>query len=277
MKFFNKFLLFLTTLTFLTGSLVLGQEGTPDTATIVTVESISINPDFISALKKWNFLVEPYLMFPYIDGDVGIGKSLILPVDANPGDIFNNLQMAFMLYLEAQTDRWAITSDIVYMKLNQEVTPGTLIHSGSVTAKQFVWEFAGLYRILPYLEAGIGGRLNYLQITVDVEINKIRSGTEPAFGRKHKTWFDPILIIRSEPNIRNKWLFRFRGDVGGFNVGSKLTWQLQAYAGYRFSKLFQLSLGYRILSFDYSSGDPPKEFIFNVTEAGPVIRFGFNF
>lgn len=99
--------------------------------------------------KKWNFLTEVYLMFPYMDGAVGVGNEITAPVDANPGDIFNKLKFAAMLYVEVHTDKWALTSDIVYMNLSQEVTPGTLLHSGTVTAKQFVWEAAGLCRLTP--------------------------------------------------------------------------------------------------------------------------------
>jgi len=227
--------------------------------------------------KKWNFLTDVYLMFPYMDGETGIGESLVLPVDANPGDIFSKLQMGAMLYLEAKTDNWAISSDLVYMNLNQEVTPGMLLYSGTVTAKQFIWEAAGFYRIFSFLEVGAGGRLNYVQTGIDARINVIPAGTEEVTGRHHKTWVDPIIIARLTADIKDKWLFQFRGDLGGFGVGSDFTWQLQAYAGYRFTKVFQLTAGYRIISIDYSSGEEPKEFIFNVDEFGPVIRLGFNF
>ena len=120
-------------------------------------------------VKKWNFLTDIYLMFPYMDGETGIGENLILPVDATPGDIFSKLQMGAMLYLEAKTERWAITSDLVYMNLNQEVTPGIILNSGDVTAKQIIWETAGLYRILPFLEVGAGGRLNYVSNRLSME------------------------------------------------------------------------------------------------------------
>ena len=163
------------------------------------------------------------------------------------------------------------------MNLNQDLTPGILINSGSVTAKQFIWEAAGLYRLTSFLEVGVGGRLNYVQTSVDGLINAIPSGTVEFSGRHHKTWFDPVIITRLSTDIKNKWLFQFRGDLGGFGIGSKFTWQLQAYVGYRFGKLFQLAIGYRLLSTDYKSGEEPKEFIFNVAEFGPVIRFGFNF
>jgi hypothetical protein len=227
--------------------------------------------------KKWNFLTDVYLMFPNIDGETGIGESLILPVDASPGDVFSHLKMGAMLYLEAKTDKWAVTSDLVYMKLNQEVTPGTLLHSGDVTAKQLIWEAAGLYRITSFLEAGVGGRLNYLDMGIDVRKNAFPAGTEEVTGQKSKTWYDPVLIARFTTDIKDKWLFQFRGDIGGFGLGSDLTWQLHAAAGYRFSKLFQMSLGYRILSTDYKTGEEPKEFLFDVNEFGPEIRFGFNF
>ena len=243
---------------------------------------LGIGVNFVSAQedtvnKKWHFLAEPYLMFPYMDGETGIGNNLILPVDANPGDVFSKLQIGAMLYLEAQTDKWAITSDLVYMNLNQELRPGILIHEGEVTAKQLIWEAAGLYRLVPCLEVGIGGRLNYVQTSVDGRINVIPAGTEAISGRHHKTWFDPIIIGRWKTDIKDKWLFQARGDLGGFGVGSDLTWQLQGYLGYRFTKLFQLSAGYRILSTDYYTGEAPKDFVFDVDEFGPVLRFGFNF
>ncbi len=228
-------------------------------------------------VKKWNYLADVYIMFPYMNGETGIGNNLILPVDANPGDIFSKLKMAAMLYLEAKTDKWAITSDLVYMNLKQDVTPGILLNSGSVTAKQLIWETAGLYRVLPFLEVGAGGRLNSVQTSADVWINAIPAGVVETTGRHTATWFDPILIARLTADIHDKWLFKFRGDLGGFGVGSDFTWQVQAYAGYRFTKVFQLTAGYRILSIDYKNGEQPKEFIFNIDEFGPAIRFGFNF
>jgi len=228
-------------------------------------------------VKKWNYLADVYLMFPYMNGETGIGNNLILPVDANPGDIFSKLKMGGFLYLEAKTDKWAITSDLVFMNLNQEVTPGILLYSGAVTAKQLVWETAGLYRIFPFWEVGVGGRLNSVQTSFEGRINVLPAGTEEISGRHTKTWYDPILITRLSTDIEDKWLFQFRGDLGGFGVGSDFTWQLQAYAGYRFTKVFQLMAGYRVLSTDYKTGEEPKEFIFDIDEFGPVIRFGFNF
>ena len=86
-----------------------------------------------------------------------------------------------------------------------------------------------------------------------------------------------LLIARLSADIKDKWLFQLRGDVGGFGIGSDFTWQAQAYFGYRFSKLFQLTAGYRILSIDYEKSTGSEPFVFDIDEFGPVIRFGFNF
>ena len=207
----------------------------------------------------------------------GKGDLLTVPVDANPGDIFSKLKMAAMVYVEAKTGKWAITSDLVYMNLNQEVTSGAILHSGQVTAKEFIWEPAGFYRIVPFWEVGVGGRFTNLSTDIDVRRNVLPAGTEEVTASGSKIWFDPVIITRFSADIKDKWLFRFRGDIGGFGIGSDLTWQLQAYAGYRFGKVFQLTAGYRILSIDYDKGVDKDRFIYNVDTFGPVIRFGFNF
>jgi len=227
--------------------------------------------------KKWNFQTDVYLLFPSIDGETGIGNTVTVPIDANPGDIFSNLKIGGMLYLEAKTGKWAITSDLVFMNLNEKITPGKIITSGDVTGKQLIWELAGLYRVAPLLEIGAGTRLNNVQAGIDATRDVILSGTNDISLDITKTWMDPILIARLTANIREKWLFNLRGDLGGFGIGSDFTWQLEAYAGYRFSRLFQLKAGYRYISIDYDKGEDQKRFIFNVDEFGPEIKLGFSF
>jgi hypothetical protein len=212
-----------------------------------------------------------------MSGQTGLGNLPTIPVDADPGDIFDKLHMGAMLYLEAKNDKWAITSDFVYMNLQQDITPGKIIRSGTATIKQTIWELAGLYRVNSFLDMGVGGRLNYLVTDIDAERNVLPAGSEELTGHHSKTFYDPILITRLSADIENKWLFQFRGDLGGFGIGSDFTWQVQAYVGYRFTTLFQLAVGYRIISIDYDRGENEEHFVFDMNEFGPVIRLGFNF
>lgn len=227
--------------------------------------------------KKWHFLVEPYVMFPNMNGTAGVGNLPDVSVDANPGDIFSKLQMGAMLNLEASNSKWAIATDFIYMNLNQDVTSGKLINSGDLTAKQFAWELAGLRRVAPWLEVGIGGILNSIQAGANINVNNIGGGTTNRTKELTQTWYDPMLIVRIKHNPIKKFMYEFRGEIGGFGIGSDFAWQIQAYAGYRFSKLFHITAGYRVISLDYQTGEGENRFLYDIDTFGPVIRFGFNF
>lgn len=225
--------------------------------------------------KKWKFLIEPYMMFPSMSGEMGLRNLPSVAVDADAGDIFSKLQVGAMLYVEAQSSKWAITSDLLYMNLNQEVTPTTVINSGDATAKQLGYELAGLYRIAPFLESGLAMRLNSLSSELDIIRNTL-DGPESLEASLSKTWIDPVIVTRFTADIDDKWLFVFRGDFGGFGIGSTFTWQVQGYVGYRFGKLFQTNLGYRIISIDYDKGTGEDRFRYDMNTFGPNVRFGFN-
>ncbi len=237
-----------------------------------TTSAQTIQPE-----KKWKLLTEAYLLLPNIDGQTGVGNSLTVPVDASTGDIFSNLKMGVMIYAEAHNSKWAITSDYVFMNLEQEITPDRLIQSGTAGIKQSIWELAGLYRLNSFLEVGAGGRLNNLITDFDGTRNVLPIGSEEITGHHSVAFYDPVLIARLSTVVKDDWLVQFRSDLGGLGVGSDLTWQLQAYAGYRFSRLFQLTAGYRFISIDYNKGSGVDQFTFDMNEFGPVIRLGFNF
>ncbi len=58
--------------------------------------------DKIEPVKnEWTFLVEPYLLFPMMKGNVGIGILPDATLEASASDIFSNLKMGFMLNAEA--------------------------------------------------------------------------------------------------------------------------------------------------------------------------------
>jgi hypothetical protein len=227
--------------------------------------------------KKWQFQAEPYILFPSMAGTTGIRNLPDVQVDANPGDIFSQLTMGFMMYAEARSGNWAITTDLLYSDLAKDVKPGNIVVSGKVSAKQIVWELSGLYRIAPFLEAGIGGRLNNIETGVDIVRNNIGTGTSDLSGRIANTWVDPVIIAGLSTDLHKKWLFRFRGDIGGFTLGSNLTWQLQGFVACSFSKLFQLKAGYKIYSLNYDKGSGADRFRYDVNLYGPAIGAVFNF
>jgi hypothetical protein len=230
-----------------------------------------------TAKNEWSYLVEPYLLFPNMGGTVGLADLPEAAIDADTNEIFGHLKMGAMLYTEASNDFWAIGSDLIYMELAQGVKPGLVVGSGEVTAKQFAWEVSGLRKVNPWLEFGVGGILNSVNSGVDINLIFL-GGTSPNKTKEMtKTWFDPMLIARIKSKDVEKIIYQFRGEIGGFGIGSDLAWQMQAVVGYQFSKLFSITGGYRIISLDYETGSGQDYFHYNIDTSGPTVRFGFQF
>jgi len=233
--------------------------------------------DTAAAKNKWHYLLQPYAMFPGMKGTVGVGNLPDAEVNADAGDIFSNLQIGAMLYFEAHNDHWAITSDLLYMDLKQDIEGKRQIIKGEADAKQFAWELVGLRKIRPWLDLGVGLRLNSLKSGLELTVDTSFLGGGYKTGSTTKTWVDPIIVGRVQFPAGKKWLFQFRADMGGFGVGSAFAWQMQGDVTYRFSKLFGLSLGYRTISMDYKTGDDKDRFLYDMNIFGPMLKFGFNF
>lgn len=62
------------------------------------------------------------------------------------------------------------------------------------------------------------------------------------------------------------------GGIGGFGVGSQLTWQAFGGIGYRFNELISAAVGYRGLGMDYTKG----YFELNTVTHGPVLGLEFS-
>jgi hypothetical protein len=227
----------------------------------------------------WSFLVEPYAMFPNMSGTVGLGNLPDVTTDISSSDIFSKLQMGAMLYAEASNEKWKVSSDLLYMNLAQGVKGNSIINSGEVSAKQLGWEVAGLYKVTPSLQFGVGILLNSIEAGVDINRNIIGGETTNTKKEDTNTWVDPMLVAIYTNQPGKKFIYKLHGEVGGFGLGSEtnFAWQMEACAGYRFSDLFQIQGGYRIIGLDYQKGSDSDRFLYDMDTKGPVIKFGFNF
>lgn len=215
---------------------------------------------------RWEFRLSPYLLVPHMSGTTGVGD-LQVDVDVGPEEIFSRLQFGMMLSAEANNGTWGIALDAIYMNLEESGTFGPI--SAEAHFKQGVLELIGLRRIAGWAELLAGGRFNLLSGELQT------SGLQSRSTSADQTWFDPIIGARLQAPNTGSWLLVFRGDVGGFGVGSDLAWQVYPSVGYRFSKLFELNLAYRVLSMDYSKGDPA--FLYDMRTFGPEFGLAFHF
>ena len=87
-------------------------------------------------------------------------------------------------------------------------------------------------------------------------------------------WFDPYVGLRGPLRSEQGMVPDLgKGDIGGFGVGSKLTWQLSGALGCQVTRSIYIEAGYRYLYTDYNQNN----FVYNVTQSGAEITTGITF
>ena len=226
---------------------------------------------------RWQFLLEPYVMLPNMKGETGIGNLAPVKVDQDPQDIFDNLQIGAMLFLEARSDTWAFSSDVLFMDLEADIEPATLITGGEVGVSQLGWELAAMRRLAPWFELGVGATYNRIDADVDIDVLGIFGPNYTLSGGLTEEWIDPTVVARATLPFGDRWFLQARANLGGFGIGSELMWQLQADVGYRPSDRWRFSFGYRVIDIDNDQGRDAGRFVYDIRTFGPVLRLGYSF
>lgn len=221
----------------------------------------------------WWFRVAPYGWLTAIDGDVGVGP-LSSPVDISMSDILDSVDMTYMAVIEAGYGRWSLGVDVTYAKLSQDIAGGGfLFDSFRIEQKQWMLTPILAYRAVEtetyHMDVFAGTRTTIL----DVELTgRFAHGGEATAGRD-TDWTDPIVGIRGQAALSEKFFFRYYGDIGGFGVSSDLTWQTFAGIGYKISDNIGVAAGYRALGIDYSKDGLSIDTLTHGPVIGLEVRF----
>ncbi len=78
-------------------------------------------------------------------------------------------------------------------------------------------------------------------------------------------------------DLSEKLSLGVRGDVGGFGVGSDLTWIVIPGIAYQLSPRFTLKAGYRIYNVDVEEGSGANKFEFDIEQEGPILGLTIHF
>lgn len=222
-----------------------------------------------SGSDSWQFTLAPYLMAAGMEGTVTV-KGVEIDVDVPFSAIADNLQMGGMVHFDMRNDRWLISSELIFMDLedNQDVADG----AAKVSMQQTVFEVAGGYRVSPMVALLAGARW------VDLSSGLAFTGARvDESGDASKSWVDPFVGIHVTTPLAERWWLGLHGDLGGFGVGSDLAWQAYANLGFRASGSVSVILGYRALDMDYEAGSGRDLFTYDILTAGPQVGVAFRF
>jgi hypothetical protein len=217
----------------------------------------------------WSFAFAPYLWAAGMEG-----KMATLPpagpaeVDAGFDDILEDLSFAFMGIGEVRYGRFAVVADMVYVDLKDDAsTPGPFFSGAKLESETFIGTFQGSYRVLAaeqgHLDMLAGARVWHVSTELDLDAGLLaarrRSDSE--------TWVDPIIGAQGQLKLGAGFYVTALANVGGFGVGSDLTWDVFGGIGYQAWDWFAPVVGYRHLSVDYDNDG----FLYDVDMSGPLI------
>ena len=164
------------------------------------------------------------------------------------------------------------------------IDSGTTLHYGgnpaialdfvSAADQCDVSAFGSCLALIDTLDAviNVGGR--YVDLSTKLTLNLPPS---PANFKVDKSWFDPTIGLRFAGPIGERWSYGVLGDIGGFGVGSDLTWQLTGSLSVRMTEHSLFTFGYRYIAFDYEEGQGLEAFKIDLAEHGPALGFRFEF
>jgi hypothetical protein len=240
------------------------------------------------ALAGWSFEVAPYLWLPEIQGTVTAGP-LTAPVDVDFDRLFDLLfdgeLLAGGLHLGAQWGPLALFVD--GFGGGAQPSKQTRLGKADLTLNWAFIEFGPAYRLLDLptgkpggrsiqLDALVGGRFMYFYDSIEFvgTRGRINFGADAT-----TTWVDPFVGGRWRVPLVGELDMVFRGDIGGFDAGSKLAWNL--IGGFQYGLPWQAGdsrvsvvAAYKAFDFDYE-GSGRKRLSLNLR--GPLLGVMFTF
>ena len=239
----------------------------------------------------WRFAGTLYLYGPSIDASFAFPKRSgtgNIVVDA--GDIFDDLNGAFMGAFEANNGQWGVFTDFLYVDVSgsksgtRNFSIGGVDVPASVTAdldlgiKGSAWTIAGEWRLQSTREATVDVLLGarYLDVRPRVsfglngDVASIPTASRGgSFEIKARNW-DAIVGLKARYAFgdRLQWYVPLYADIGAGD--SELTWQAAAGLGYSFG-WGDVVGAWRYLRYDLKSDQAVQDLSFN----GPMIGVTF--
>jgi hypothetical protein len=264
--FFKKTLFASTMLAGLSGGFAIAADLQPiQTEPVVPIEVPNV----------WKFQVTMYGWATALNGDVGIRSLPPVKVNESFGDIFQNLDGAFMGSFYASNGTWSVITDLIWAKIGADATIGPFGGRAKFKQTQTIASGAVGYRLPfgpPNLDISATAGVRYNHLTADVEVSPAIipiTATRDA----SKSWLDPVVGLSMHYDINDRWFVNALADVGGFNVGSKITAQGFGAVGYRWTKNISSAIGYRVIYTDYEDNG----FTYNITQHGLFSSLGISF
>lgn len=193
----------------------------------------------------------------------------VLSFDKSLSEVLEDLDAVFLVTGLAINGDFVVFGGLSYSAASKSgLVAGAIPASGEV--KQAALTLTAGRRIVDggttTVDALAGARIWLLDGEVNVPAAAVSLAPE-------KRFVDPIIAARVNHRIADRWTVLGYVDLGGFGVGSDLTYQLAMTANYQMTDSLYVSGGYRHLYVDYSEDGTA----FDGAMSGPVVGLSWRF
>jgi len=224
-----------------------------------------------SPAGQWRQTVYLYGMGAAIEGDAQVGP-LQVPVDVSISELFDALKFGAMAAYRIANEDWSFTGDVTYMNLGSSKTTQQGNASVGLDNEQLTVMATVGRRVTPQLEALLS--LAYFDVSADLRVRVLQ---QVATASREVDWVDPMIGLNYDTPVGSRWRFTLRGDIGGFGVGSDLTWHALTKFTYQQSDRFSWYFGYRAIAYDYETGQGINFQRYDLVQHGPGLGIAFSF
>jgi hypothetical protein len=223
----------------------------------------------------WHFAVSPYLWFPGVHGVASGPNDNGLGFSASPGDLLSHFRFGLMGAVEARHKRFITSIDMMWIRLGDDNAvpfPALSETTANIHMTEFLLTPKVGYRLIDAekikIDATAGLRYWHLSESLNFEPSVLGLNFSST-----QNFVDPLVGGRIQVPLSPKIAITIVGDVGGWNTGSKLEYQVGGVIGYRIKPAVSLEAGYRYLNLDYATS---RNGVFNITTAGVIFGVTIN-
>lgn len=241
-----------------------------------TVAPVSEAPLTAPPANDWEITLGLYGWGAGLNGDLG-ANGFVAPVDLSFSDILDTLDMTFMGLGEVRKGNWLFQLEGFYLKnsisgviANRPAPPLSL--SAKLVAKTTRLTAVAGYRFVnrPETTVDVLAGVNYYDISNELAF----FGPGAIFPvEASDDWVDPVIGIRVNQRLNERWSAQFRADIGGFGVESDFLYQLIGVFAYDFTPSTSGFIGWRHAAVDYEKAG----FVYDVYNTGPILGIGTRF
>jgi len=203
----------------------------------------------------WHFAVSPYLWFPGVHGTVGaLGRDV--SVHASPGDLLSHFRFGVMGVIEARYKRVVLPFDLMWVRLQADHAlpfPNLMATTAKLKGDEFILTPKIGFLLLDQEKLKITALAGLRYWYFSENLRFVPSNLNLNFSRS-QNWVDPVVGGRIQGSLTPKVMVTIAGDVGGWDTGSHIDYQVIGLLGYKIKPRVILQAGYRYLAVDYRNG-----------------------